>query len=651
MKRFVITYFLILISIIGLGQNGYGSYRFWNQTSISGAVTAGAYFRNQQRILENNYEEYIQGTLLTAGLLLESSSFIAHPNLLKLDVGVEFNPEKRFRQFSTIPNRSEVYTLGRLDIRTTLFQEKQFTVNAFVNLNQNIINRENLTSSRTNRAFWGGGFNYRNKVLPFLINYQEGSWEQVEIETGRTYSYWQRNIRGEASKSFYNLDKHILTYSYDDYINKQYYASELHNQIHFVELTSTLPFSSKKNYNLNTNFSNLSQRGTNDFNRFQALLNVNMQLPGNFTLNGSYNYFDQQYPLFWLDQHRGKINIGHQLFQSLRTNVFANYSLNKSSLYTENDSRIGFNVNYTKKLSFGRLNINYMYFHRVFSRQSELAPINIKNEEHVLKDGEITLLDKPFIEEQTVVVKDITGIIIYQLNVDYILIIQNDFIEIKRLPGGMISNNSSVYVDYTATLPGSYAYQLNNQAFSASILLFKNFLEIYYLRRKQNFKDVQYTDYIPLNYYLQNIYGVRFTFGAVRFGVEYDRFKSTITPYELVRFYGNINWRLNKKLLISFIGNVRYYLMIAYRENELYADISGKMAYSFSKQTKLNVELGYRDDKGYQIDLNLFVLRSEFVWIVRKIDITVGVEVYRRNYLNQETINFNGAYVSFIRKF
>ena len=610
-----------------------------------------AKYRDQQQVFGSGYEENTVGTLISGAFLLESSSFIVHPNLMALDIEAEYNPERLDRQFLVIPDRSEVRTLKRLNMRTTFFQEKDITVNAFLNLNQNYINRENFTNSRTNRKFWGGGLFYKNSVLPFSVTYQEGNWDQKEIETGRTFSYWQRNIKSRISKSFFSRDKHVFTYSYDKFIRKETDINARQNTVNYAELNSHISFDERKNYNLNTIVSNMNQVGTDDLNRFQVFANMIMRLPQNFTLIGDYNFYDNQYTFYKLDQNRVKVDLGHQLFKSLKTNVFAEYANNKHTLYQEYYTRAGFNVNYTKKIPTGQFTISYLYYNRDFNRESDPVSLKVMNEEHVLSDDEIILLDKPYIELSSVVVKDLTGTIVYQLNFDYILFEQNNYIEIKRIPGGQIANNSSILVDYSTLLPGAYKYNLDNQTFLARVILFKQFLELYYRRGKQDYNRVDQTEQIALNYYLQNLYGVQFTIGFARFGVEYDQYESSIIPYKLVRYFANLHWSFHNKLLVSLIGNVRDYITIGDRKNELYADISSKVAYSFNSQTKLNLELGYRDQKGYQIDLNLLTARTELNMVYRKIYFTLGVEIYRRNYLNRETINFNGAYMSIIRKF
>ena len=66
------------------------------------------------------------------------------------------------------------------------------------------------------------------------------------------------------------------------------------------------------------------------------------------------------------------------------------------------------------------------------------------NEEQVLRDGEMTLLNKPYVDVNSVVVKDVSGTLIYQANFDYILLERAGYVEIQRIPGGLIPNKGTV---------------------------------------------------------------------------------------------------------------------------------------------------------------------------------------------------------------
>ncbi|NOX85829.1 MAG: hypothetical protein GXO86_07690 [Chlorobi bacterium] len=643
---------LLLVSVECFGQNGAGIYHFWNQELLSGEVGVKGRYRYQQRILGSGFEEIINGTLFSGRFLLKSKSFIVNPNLMEIDFEGEFNPEKLNDQYSSIPDRSDARTLSRLNLRTTFFREKKLTVNAFVNMGQSYVNRENFTNSRMSRRFFGGGIYYKNRVLPASVTYEEGKWDQEEVETNQVYKYWQRSIKAKVSKTFFTQDDNRLSYSFDDYIHAEYYLPEpRENKIHNIELNSSIPFDRMRRYNLLTFISNFYQTGYDNFNRFQVMSSMTFRLPKNFRLVSSYNFYQYTNPIYQLNQHRGRVDLNHQLFKSLKTNIYAEYTSNKHTIYSEDDLRTAFEIRYTKKIPKGNLNLSYSFLDRYFDRVSEPVPFFVTNEEHVLSDDQITLLDQPYADIGSVVVKDVTGTVIYDLDLDYLLFEQNNYIEIKRIPGGKIPDNATVLVDYTAMLPGSYKFNMISQSATASLTFFDQFIEVYYRWAKQDYSFVESSDLLVLNYFYQNLYGIKFKVGFARFGIEYDDYESTIIPYQLIRLNGNMLWRFKQKLLISLVGNLRYYITIADRRDETYGDVSARIAYSFTRNIKLNLELSYREQNGYEIGLNYLIAKTELNMVVRKLYITLGLEVYRRNYLNREILNFNGAYVTVIRKF
>ena len=272
------------------------------------------------------------------------------------------------------------------------------------------------------------------------------------------------------------------------------------------------------------------------------------------------------------------------------------------------------------------------------------------SEEHVLRSGEIELLNKPHAVPGSVVVKDITGTIVYQLNFDYLLIERNAYLEITRVPGGQIAENSAVYVDYIVNQPGSYRYDANIVNFSANLLILKNLLEFYYRLSFQNYDHLENTEFLTLNYITQNIIGTRVEYKFASGGVEFDNYNSTVIPYRLIRFYFLLQGNINGKVIYCLDGNYRTYRMLDDNSLQKYAALSGNVSYMITPQTKVTLDIGYRKQVGPGIDLNLLTARSEFTANYNRLYLKAGVEVYKRLYLNDK-INFFRAYVEVVRTF
>jgi hypothetical protein len=168
----------------------------------------------------------------------------------------------------------------------------------------------------------------------------------------------------------------------------------------------------------------------------------------------------------------------------------------------------------------------------------------------------------------------------------------------------------------------------------------------------QDYTHLENTDYITLNYFTQNVAGFRLGYDLLSGGAEYEDYRSSILPYHMVRCYINLQKNFNNKLTLVLNGNIQNYTMLNEPEARIqrYTDITGKVEYVIVRQTKLNLDVMYRNQKGHGIDLDLLTARLELTSVIYQLYITAGIEVYRRNYIG-EKINFKGTYIQISRKF
>jgi hypothetical protein len=622
---------------------------FFHSQSVNGEIRLRGLYRKQQNQIGDIKEDQ-KSIYFLGGVMLNTASYLWKPDLIFFNIDVEYNPETRKETYLLIPDRSEVRTLKRIDFRTSIFRNKSINLNTFVNLNQTYYNRELLTNIRSDNKQWGGLLSLSNKFLPISVSYRQSDWVQKEIQTGRTFSMKQNNLLGRISKSIGKNDLNEILYSRDDYTYNYAGSKEVSNLIDKVALNNNVFFDKRRKYNFSSQVSYYNQAGDNNFTKLEAIERLIFNLPASFRLTGGYTYYKLKDPFQLLSQNRINGSLNHQLFESLTSNIFTDYSEINHSIYDEKNLKAGIDFNYTKKIPTGRINLSYRYFRSYFDMEGVSAPLKILNEEHVLSDAKILLLNKPYIELSTVVVKDKAGIVIYQLNFDYTLTIRNNFVEIQRVPGGQIADNQIINADYTAIQPGSYSFEADNNSFSSSILLFKKLIELYYRGSFQEYRNLTETDFLTLNYYNQNVYGCRVDFGFASFGVEYDNYNSNIIPYKRYRYYVDLNWSFRSKLLVSFNGNILDYKLIDDDVNQQHSNITGKIAYNLNYKTKIDLEAGYLSQKGRNIDLDLLTSKLEVSTSFRQLYLKGGLEMYRRHYL-KSNFAFVGTFVEIIRKF
>lgn len=609
-------------------------------------------FRQLKSSFNETYEDQ-QSLYLLSGLKLNTSSYLWDKDILLIDLGGAYSPELRNENYITVPDRSEVRTLKKLDLRTTLFNNKPVTLQGFYNYDQSYFNRELLTNVRSTNQQWGGIFSLNNKFLPVTLNYRNQSWNQIETETGRTFNMDQQNLEARATKSFGSRDRNELVYSHNNYLYRYVELYQTEHLIDRVSLNNNIFFDKQRRYNLNSRFTWYDQDGTTSFRRVELLEGLSMQLPHHLRLMANFDLYNRKDPVQIWDQKRVRGSLQHKLFQSLTSKVYLEYTRLKQDagqLHTETDFRGGLDLKYTKKIPTGYLNLAYRYYRHEHSTEGVEGLLQVISEEQLLADGEVTLLNKPYVEDFSVIVKDVTGTLTYQLNFDYILIDRGSYLEIQRIPGGMIANRETVYIDYTFLQPGSYSYGANNNFFSASVILFERLIELYYRYSVQDYPKVNHGDLLTLNYYRQHIYGARLDVGFARAGIEADLYDSNIVPYRMMRYYVDVNWNFRSYLLLTLNGNVRDYRNIADEVNQLYANLSGKIVYRIGPRMRVSLESGYLNQRGINIDLDLLTARAEFLSTFNKLQLRVGLEMYRRLYLNSE-FDFNGAYIQLTRRF
>lgn len=628
------------------------SWGIWHIRNISGEVDLKGQYRQLKSSFNDVYEDQ-RSTYLLSGFKLNTSSYLWDKDILLIDLGGAYSPELRDEQYISLPDRSEVRNLAKVDMKTTLFNNKPVTLQGFYNYDQSYYNRELLTNVKSTNQLWGGILSLNNKFLPITLTYRNQEWDQLETQTGRTFYMDQDNIEARANKSFGSRDRTEVLYSHHNYLYRYAGLSETANQIDRVSLNNSIFFDAARRYNLNSRFTWYDQDGSNIYRRVELLEGLTMQLPHHLRLMGNFNLYNLKDPVQIWDQKSAGASLQHKLFQSLTSKLYLEYNkikLEATDLYQETDFRAGVDLKYTKKIPTGYLNLAYRYYRHEHSTEGSPGTLQVINEEQTITDGEVTLLNKPYVEDFSVVVKDVSGALIYQLNFDYILLERGSYMEIQRIPGGLIPDGGGVYINYSYEQPGSFSYGANNNHFSVSVLLFQRLIELYYNYTVQDYPKVEQGDLLTLNYFHQHIYGVRLDVGFARAGIEGDLYDSNIIPYKMRRYYLDVNWNFRSSLLLTLNGNIRDYRMIADEVDQWYANVSGKVVYRIGPRMKVSLESGYLNQRGANIDLDLLTARAEFQSNFNKLQVRVGLEMYRRLYQNSE-FEFNGAYLQLTRRF
>lgn len=649
-KKLVSIFLFFIIAQGSYAQSIDDEIHFFKLTSYTGEVRLKAFYRDQ-RTLTAGVEDHKVSSLYSAGVLLRGSSYFWTKKFFVLDFEGEFNPEHTSDSYIVVPDQAEVRTVSRIGLSGTFFQQKHVSLNLFAHMDQSYSNRENLTNLKSHSKDYGGILNFANKILPANVGYKESWSTETEIGMGRTFDVHQQNFMGIANKTFGKRDRNEFTYSHDIYESQQYDQPVNNVTTDNMMLTNTFFFDKKQDYRFNSYINNFRQKRFETLKRFQASETFTARLPGNLNLYTNYTYFQWEQ----VDQ-KSKLNninarLSHQLFESLNTTVFGEYNDTKNTYYHETREQAGISFLYQKKLpTKGLLTLGYKYELQDHKQISDPVQLKIINEHHVLTDGKIELLDKAYVTLSSIVVKDATGSIIYQINFDYTIVQIDNFVQILRLPGGQIANNGTVLVDYIAIQPGSYSFDQHTNNVVANVMLFDKLIELYYRYTNQDFTNLEQTEYLSVEYITENLYGLKLEYKAASVGVEYDNYESNIIPYKLMRYFLVVQGNFKGKAQYSLAGNIRNYDYVAENITQEYDDVVGSLSFPVSQNSILSFNASYRYQKGTGIDLKLFTERTEFTTNYRRIYITLAVDLYKRLYIG-EKLNFYGGSVQISRRF
>jgi len=650
MKSLRIICIMVLLPVLGLSQNYSISRKFWSLTSVTGAVQLGANYRYLDGY-SNEIYNYQKSSRYYAGAAVNTTSYFLHPSFITLNLGGEYNPMFGKDLYLVIPDQAEIVTVGKFDATLSFFNQKPVNFSVYYHYNDVYANRENLTNIRSNTTSYGGNFAWSNKILPFQAAYMHGKWYETELETGRTFTTLQKNLQTRVDKSFSAYDNSQIVYFHNDYTRDDAEIARTRNVSDNLSMNNTIFFDKKRQYTFISAISGIDQYGSDAFRRIQVDESVNLNLPKRFSLYASYNFYDFSRSFQNINQNSVRTTLHHQLYESLRSGLSLEYNHIRQTYYDETNPKAGVDVNYEKKIPLkGRLMLGGSYNWQRMQHTGESTEMPVQHEQHVLTDGQMTLLNKAYVNVSSVVVWDVTGTIIYQLNLDYVLIEHGNYVEVQRMPGGRIPDKATVFVDYTAMLPGSFKYDVNFISLTASVSLINRLVEVYFRWANQGYSSLETTDFLTLNYFTQTTYGLKLEYKFASGGAEYENYNSTIVPYRLVRYWLQVQGNISGKLTYSLCGNWRTYNLTAENTVQQFIDVIGNLGYQIGPRNNISLELAYRKQVGQQIDLNLLTGRLQYTTQIRQIYIRVGIDVYRKDYLHERT-NFMGGFIQVVRNF
>ncbi|MBU8893889.1 MAG: hypothetical protein KOO66_14000 [Bacteroidales bacterium] len=611
-----------------IGLDGYYNYKLWDRLGI-----------------EDNYKI----SYISPAISLNTKSYIWHPNLLSINFKADYNPELRQNIADIHPDRVERMSRKGIDLSTILLKNKNYRISSQIKLSDGYYNNEDISYSKSNSSFWDVKLSGMDKKIPFVLSYSNLKSETENITNNRIYSFDTKRLIGRISKTFFKNDAHYIQYKYTE-DNRLYNSlANINTRYHEINLNNRLYFDKKNNYLFNSTIREYIKYGNQESKEFSATEKFLFKFPANFRLGLNYNFRNYLNEDIKLNQNDIFAHLDHKLFQSLRSSVFYSINDTKQSLYNQQIKQAGFSFNYLKKIPTGNIVINYYFANEQMDHKNKSGIIQVVNEQHTITDGDILLLNNPFVNKQSVVVKSMNQILIYQENLDYYLVDQGNYIEIQRIPGGQLNNNSIIYIDYTAEQAGTSSYSLNRHNFSAEISVLKKLVSVYYRYKEDAYSDIEFENIFSRDEYKQHIMGIKSHSKYYNAGIEYKKKVSSLIPIQQLRYYANMKLRHKKFQFFASASNNYYYKYGVY-SNQSYFYSSANVTYRMRSNTIIQYSFDYRNQNGDNIFLNLVKSKLEYSSRIRALSYSFGLEYFHRNRLLEEEM-LGGVFVKVKRRF
>lgn len=297
-----------------------------------------------------------------------------------------------------------------------------------------------------------------------------------------------------------------------------------------------------------------------------------------------------------IDMNQGVASLSHQLYESLRSSLFADYTTMRGEDASSEGYGGGFAEAYSKRLStWGWLYIGLGSRVRRESRESQGGGTRVIYETVTLSDARVTLLREPVADMGAVVVTDPSHAVRYFEGTDYELIAHQTAVELRRVSGGHIPDGGVVSVNYPTTVQQSDVTATRQDDVSARLNLWQNRLGLSgaYGRLRDIGGGDGASSVVESD---QWQVGADSYISLLHYGAEYQEYETDRTSFNRLRFYQNVTYVMSSRSRISVDCSETW---VRYPES---GDESRLQSYVGRYQTRLTPSLSFDAAAGERIE-------------------------------------------------
>jgi hypothetical protein len=412
---------------------------------------------------------------------LQTAGWGYHPAFLTYTLGL--SPEWERKIEKPDPGRrdtSDSFLLGySLDL--TFLPYKPVTLNMFGRRQRSVLTSSLAARSETESDTYGATLMLKNRVLPTALTYVHTTLDQSGFfESEETRDEARLQMRHDVKSNDTNLN---ATYTAVD-------RTSLGTTI----LTKNFSGGAQNIYRITPDLrillnSGLTYRWSESDLYRSSGVSLSESLRWRHTRNSSTNY-DLRYASdssgdTTVDTTSASAGFSHLLYENLTTSASG-----RTSHSSQGENIYGGNLNfgYQRSIPWGMLYASTGHDYTVTTRSAGELFLPVINEAHVLRTGDVTLLDKRNVDLPSIVVTSADRSVVYLLDTDYRIVVLGTSVRISRTPFGAISDGQTVLVNYTYLSNPAFDDATYSQSYGVGLYLWSVWRINYrYSRSKQDF--------------------------------------------------------------------------------------------------------------------------------------------------------------------
>jgi len=445
-------------------------------------------FEDEHRTVSDTKTEFTNHDLLEK-VTVGSDGWVYHPNLMEYHLTIEpqWRQESFKQTFSTgdaTPTRNRDTSILAYNGSTTLFKQKPISLDFFGDRNTRQIDISRSEDTEIESETIGARLKFTNPVLPASIGVtnrqftQSGFYESEGSRDAVTVRI-QHNIK----KSVTELN--LLHDDTDRTTRTAYEDVDTASTIMNGELTNTFFFTGDDHLKL-TSLLYINEAEYDEIKVNTRIISENFFWTHNKNLLTRYTFDFNRRDVDGFETEKKAFNafLIHRLENSLTTNLGAGAEFNDFAGGGEDRYRSNLGFIYRKPIPWGNIELGSAFDYEVTQRDGSRSIIPVEAR-YVLSNGTETYLDRRNVVEDSIVVTDLTGAVVYTKNVDYRIDKVGSLVRISRTLLGAIADGQRVAVNYSYHVDSGYDDSRFGQNYRCSLGLWSFLLLTYTQGRNQ----------------------------------------------------------------------------------------------------------------------------------------------------------------------